>query len=521
MDKTKVLKILKIILPVLILGILTYAVYRIWFRSPVAKDDQTRIVKVAKGDIAPTLVVSGTVASENEVDLNFKSGGELEAIYVEAGDSVSTGQELARIDYTDLQGELRVAEANLKSANAQMRQLKKSTPSEIEIQEIAVSKALASLENARENLQNVEASTSQDITSAQLALDNAKKDMDWALTEREEALEEWEDLVKQYEHPVFHIPNYTPSQQKEVDAAKATADSAYDKYMSAEAQYETAQQSLNAAQLKAQSQMDSAENEVSQTEAQHQTALVQLEDMKAGPTSDDRTIQQAAVTQAEENYNAADRDFDNALLTSPIDGTVISINGNVGEEVSSGASGSNPAFTVVADLAKLKVTAAVDQADIPKVDKGQDVTISLDAFPDREFKGKVTNIDPNPVVTQNVVTYNISVTIDNPDPKTQLSMGATLEIDLGMKENVLVVPNLAVRSVDDNKVISKVIDGIPTDVRVEVGLSDDENTEITSGLEEGDEIVVGVFTGTQGAQGNSQKQGGFGLPGMSRPGGGR
>jgi len=491
---------------------------------PSDQTNQTRTVRVAKGDITPTLTVTGVVASENEVDLNFKSGGKLAAVFVKAGDRVTVGQKLAQIDDTDLRRQLRIAKASLDSAKAQLRQLKKATPSDIKIQEIAVGNALASVENAKKNLQSVEASTAQDIASAQTDVEDAKKSMDWALAQREAAVEEWQALVKKYEHPIFHIPNYTAEQQKEVDAAEAAANSAYDKYIAAEAKYKTAQQNLNVTQIKAQSQIDSARNQLSQAEAQYQTALLQLEAKKAGPTADDRTIQQASVTQAEENYDTAVRNLDEAVLVSPINGTVLSVNGNVGEEVSGGgalagsataADGSSTAFIVIADLSKLKVTAAVDQADIPKVSKGQKVVISLDAFPDQEFKGKVISIDPNPVVTQNVVTYNIAVSIDNPDPKIQLGMGATLKIDLGKKKNVLVIPNLAVRSVSGRKVVQKIIDGTPTDVRVEVGLSDDENTEITSGLEEGDEIVVGVFAGvSQGTQGTSRPPGGFGMPGM-------
>lgn len=499
--------------------------YWIFFGRTSDQTNQTRTVRVVKGDIAPTLTVTGVVASENEVHLNFKNGGKLTALYVKAGDSVAAGQQLAQIDDTDLQKQLKIARANLKSAKAQLRQLKKATPSEIKIQETAVTKAQASFENAGKNLQSAEASTAQDIASAQTALDDAKKSVDWALAQREKAVEEWQALVKKYEHPIFHIPNYTAEQQKEVDSAEQAANSAYDKYIAAEAKYKTAQQNLNATQLKAQSQIDSTKNQLSQAEAEDQTALVQLEAKKAGPTADDRTIQQAPVTQAEESYDTAVRNLDDTVLASSINGTVLSVNGNVGEEVSGGATlssstaGANSlssAFIVIANLSKLEVTAAVDQADIPKVNKGQDVTISLDAFPDREFKGKITSIDPNPVVTQNVVTYNIPVFIDNPDPKIQLGMGATLKIDLGKKRNVLLVPNLAVQSVGNNKVVRKIIDGSPTDIRVEVGLSDDDNTEITSGLEEGDEIVVGVFAGVpQGTQGGSQgSPGRFGFPGM-------
>jgi HlyD family secretion protein len=500
------------------IAVIVFGGYSIFFSQQSDQTNQAKTVRVTKGSIEPTLTVTGVVASENEVDLNFASSGELESVYVEAGDLVAAGQELAQIDDVDLQKELRTANANLKSAKSQLSQLKKSTPADIKIQEIAVSNALASLENARKNLQSIETSTAQDIVSAQTTLDNAKNSMDLALSKREEAVQGWDDLVKKYEHPVYHLPNYTASQQSEIDSAKATADSLYEKYISAEVQYKTAQQGLSAAQLKAQSQIDSAKNQVSQAENQYETALTQLDAKKAGPSADDKIIQQAAVTQAEENYNAAVRNLDNAILVSPIDGTVLSVNGNVGEKVSAGgqvSSSSTTALIVIANKTKLKVTAAVDQADIPKVNKGQDVAVSLDAFPDQEFKGKVTNIDPNPVVTQNVVTYNISVSISKGDPKIQLGMGATMKIDLGKRTNVLLVPNLAVQSKGGSKVVSKVIDGSPTDVKVEVGLSDDNNTEITSGLEENDEIEVGVFSSTSnGTQNSSQGSGGFGIPGM-------
>lgn len=517
--------VVKIVVIILVVVAIVFGVYRIFFSQQSDQTNQAKTVRVTKGNIEPTLTVTGVVASENEVDLNFASSGELESIYVEAGDLVIAGQELAQIDDVDLQKELRITKASLKSAKAQLSQLKKSTPTDIKLQEIAVSNALASLENARKNLQSVETSTVQDITSAQIALDNTKNSMDLDLSKREEAVQEWDDLVKKYEHPVYHLPNYTASQQSEIDSAKAAADSAYEKYISDEAQYKTAQQSLNAAKLKAQSQIDSAKNQVSQAENQYETAVVQLDAKKAGPSADDKIIQQAAVTQAEENYNTAVRNLDNAILVSPIDGTVLSVSGNVGEKVSAGgqvSSSSTTAFIIIANKSKLKVTAAVDQADIPKVNKGQNVAVSLDAFSDQEFKGKVTNIDPNPVVTQNVVTYNISVSISKGDPKIQLGMGATLKIDLGKRTNVFLVPNLAVQSKGGNKVVSKVIDGSPTDVKVEVGLSDDNNTEITSGLENGDEIEVGVFSGnSQGTQSSSQGSGGFGLPGMGGMGGRR
>jgi macrolide-specific efflux system membrane fusion protein len=184
---------------------------------------------------------------------------------------------------------------------------------------------------------------------------------------------------------------------------------------------------------------------------------------------------------------------------------------------SSSSSNSND-FIVIADLTKLQIGASVDQVDIPKIAKDQNVSIAFDAISGKEFEGKVVSIDPTPVNTQGVITYKIKSSIENPDSKIQLGMTADLQIDVGAKKNVLVVPNLAVRPANGLKVVRKIIDGVPTDVPVKVGLSDDQNTEITSGLSEGDEIVVNVFSSTgQGQQGGgTSTQRTPGMPFMGR-----
>ncbi len=181
--------VVKIAVVVLAIAVVAFISYWIFFSRSSDQTDQTRTVTVAKGDITPTLTVSGTVTSENEVGLNFKSGGKLTTVSVKAGDLVTAGQELARIDDTDLQKESKIAKANLKSTKAQLRQLKKATPAEIKTQEIAVSSTLASLENAKKSLQSTEASTTQDVSSAQSTLEDTKESMERALIQREEALE--------------------------------------------------------------------------------------------------------------------------------------------------------------------------------------------------------------------------------------------------------------------------------------------------------------------------------------------
>ncbi len=210
------------------------------------------------------------------------------------------------------------------------------------------------------------------------------------------------------------------------------------------------------------------------------------------------------------------------VLTSTLAGTVIHIGAKVGEQIGSttaqsgngSATGSgSPAiattgFLTVADLNNLQVKVGVDQADIAKLSINQAVAISLDAIPDKTFAGAVVFIDPIPLNSQNVITYNAYVSLTAPDPLVRLGMSANASVDLGKKENVLLVPNLAVKTVNGQKVVTKVVRGKQTDVNVTVGVADDKNTEIKSGLSSGDKVVVGVVTVTSSARGGGAFGGG-------------
>lgn len=497
-----------LIIAVVVLAI-AFIGYKVFFAGEKEPVQQGRVVTVEKGNISPTLVVAGTVQSQNQSDMNFKQSGTLISIDVKAGEKVKAGDELARIDDTDIEASYRIAKANYNSSLAQRRQLKKGTPDEVATTKISVESAKATMDNAKSKLASAEATNAQDLADAKKAVDDAKADMDRKLIKRQEAKQEWEDLVTKYEHPIYHIPNYTPSQESEVNAAQSTADSAYDTYITAKNKYEAALSTLETAKLSSQTQLETAHLDATKAENSYNTTVIQLGAKVDGATADDKTIQYASLVQAEESYESAKRALEDATLVAPFDGTVLSVTGNVGDEVSAGSAGSgsstgssstgstaSSAVVILADLDHLEVTATVDQADITTIAEGQAASITIDAIADKEFEGKVTGVDRNPVIDQNVVTYSISVSIDKPDKKIQLGMGATINIDLGKKKNVLIVPNLAVRSSNGGKVVSKLIDGESTDVRVETGLSDEDYTEIVSGLLEGDQIMVDVFSAT-------------------------
>jgi HlyD family secretion protein len=153
---------------------------------------------------------------------------------------------------------------------------------------------------------------------------------------------------------------------------------------------------------------------------------------------------QAAESQAVANLNQAKVDLSHTIIDTPIDGVVISRNVDVGQTVA--ASFQAPVLFVIAnDLAQMRVNAAVDEADVGRVREGQDVVFHVDAFPEREFKGKVEQVRLNPTTVSNVVTYNTIVAVDNRDLLLRPGMTATVSIIVRKAENALRLPAAALR----------------------------------------------------------------------------
>ncbi|MFC2154944.1 efflux RND transporter periplasmic adaptor subunit [Acidobacteriota bacterium] len=162
-----------------------------------------------------------------------------------------------------------------------------------------------------------------------------------------------------------------------------------------------------------------------------------------GAKSDVRSAE-AHLLQSKSQLDSTKVDLDYSVIKSPIDGVVISRNVNVGQTVA--ASFQAPVlFTIANDLGKMQVECSIDEADIGKIKEGQDARFTVDAFPDEEFKGKVSQVRYSPEVIQNVVTYTTIVAVDNPGLKLRPGMTATVTIVAGKAEGVLMVPASATR----------------------------------------------------------------------------
>ncbi len=153
---------------------------------------------------------------------------------------------------------------------------------------------------------------------------------------------------------------------------------------------------------------------------------------------------QASYKQTEAQLERAKINLRYATIKSPIDGVVISRAVDVGQTVA--ASLSAPTlFTIANDLTKMQVQTSVDEADIGKVQKNQEVTFTVDAYPDQTFKGTVRQVRLSPKVEQNVVNYTVIIDVPNDEMKLMPGMTATVTIMISKKENIVKVPTLALR----------------------------------------------------------------------------
>jgi HlyD family secretion protein len=211
----------------------------------------------------------------------------------------------------------------------------------------------------------------------------------------------------------------------------------------------------------------------------------------------------AAKTQVDQTgaaLNLAETNLFYTKIVSPVDGVVISRNVDVGQTVA--ASFQTPTlFVIAADLTKMQIDTTVDEADISTVKVGQDVEFSVDSYPDVTFKGQVFQVRNAAVTVQNVVTYDVVVTVDNRELKLKPGMTADVSIITSVVRGVLRIPDAALRfrPTEKGKLaplgrgpgVWILENETPKRVPVKIGTSDGTYTELLSGdLREGEPVIV-------------------------------
>ena len=204
----------------------------------------------------------------------------------------------------------------------------------------------------------------------------------------------------------------------------------------------------------------------------------------------------AQVAQAQAALASVEEDLRNSTIVSPMDGLVLSRDVEVGDAVSSILVLGSQATLVMTlgDMSTVYVLGKVDQADIGKVYLGQPARIVVESFKDKKFEGKVTKISPLGVEKDNVTTFEVRVSIQNPSGELKANMSANAEIILEEKKGILMLPEAAVIYDKDRKTFIEVPDLNQKTgrrrVQVELGISNGIKTELVAGLKEGQQVVL-------------------------------
>jgi HlyD family secretion protein len=462
-----------------------------------------KTARVEQGDVGSSISATGVIQPLTTVEVKSNVGGRIDRLPVELGQRLKKNQLIAEIDPTDPQTQLdqamarndasaakwqqaqlnlelqrtqsasQVAQAQgaLAAAQARMLQAQEQRDMQPALTRAAIAQAAANLRSVQQRLRALETATvPQGKAGAQANDDQAQAN----LVEGDKDLKRQRRLLAR---------GFAP--QGTVDAAEA-------RYATVQAQVAITQQRLHTVDPEYQTQLDGARAQGAQARAQLATAQqnqvqdeIRRQDYVAAMAavqaaqaeldlafanrkqidvrqndiavawsdviSNQAALQQAHVTMG---YAKILAPRDSIVLQKPVEqGTVIAS--------SRSSAGVGPTIVVLADISRMFILCQVDETDISGVELGQHCDITVDAYPNELFEGKVTRIDPQAKVQQNVTTIPVTVEIDSPDIRLKPQMNANVEFITASHQNVLTVPNEAIQEQDGRSTVQVMVAGRP------------------------------------------------------------
>lgn len=203
--------------------------------------------------------------------------------------------------------------------------------------------------------------------------------------------------------------------------------------------------------------------------------------------SQDITLDEINIQQTKTSVKAAENSLSDTILKSPVDGEILSLSLRPGETVSNSTD-----FAVVSDIGTLRVIAQVSEFDVAKIEKGQSAEIEFEAMQGQTFKGSVLSVDPLPVTdSSGIVNYIANIEIENIADSILDGMTCSVSFILKEKQNVVVIPNTAVKITDGKQIVEvKEETGNIVTKNIKTGLTDGTNVEVAEGLQAGDILII-------------------------------
>lgn len=503
------------------------------------------------GDLASTATASGRIVPQRDATLALTTSGTVEAVFVDVGDVVNAGDVLVQLDTAALQRSADTAAQNLVIAESSLEKLLDgATAADIASAQAAVNSAQATFDTtmngataaqiaaSEANLRAAQANLNAAYANYQTATEGpSEADLISAESNLEAAADRQLDAQRAHESVLtcstFDLPDGSTKtfcadeDTKEIAGANAAAANA--DLAAAQAQYDAivngaSQGAVNAASgsiSAARANLDAVQAnhdlllqgstpaQIAGAEAQLAQAQATLDNVMNGVSAEQLTIAEAQVEQARIALQSAENNLAKATVTAPFDGIVTAV------YVAQGEFASGPVVALI-DRDSMEVVLSVDEVDLATLALGQEAFVTLEAFPDVEIDSAVVAIAP---VSQpsgsGLVSYDVNLSLAETDLPLLVNMTANAELVTSDREGVLLVPNSAItpERTTGKFFVNLVDEAQPLGfekVEVTIGLRDNRNTEITSGLNAGDELIIG----------NLEIDNPFGGPGGGGPFGG-
>jgi HlyD family secretion protein len=401
-----------VVAAVLAVAIVASAIVLVRARSSAAVTFTT--VPVANQTLVQSVTATGTVNPQNTIAVGTQDSGTISAIYVDYNSHVKSGEVLARLDPTTFQAALAQAQAQLAQAEAQAQS------------------AQATATGAQSGIGNAAETESAAQATAQAAADTARSNQAAVTTANANVAKSQSALT---------LAQQTMARDRQLLSQGYIAQSQYDTDQSNLVAAQTALSSANAAVSQAQlaAQASISQAAASQAQSAAQGFAASTAQSSAQTQAANAAAMEAAVSSAQAQVQAAQLNLQKTVITSPVDGTVIARSVSVGTTVA--ASLQTPTlFSIAQNLNKMEVDLAVGEPDMGNVRAGDTVDFTVLAYPNTTFQGVVSQVRIDPTTTNNVVTYDTVVLVDNKAGQLLPGMTANATIDVAKAQNALVVP---------------------------------------------------------------------------------
>jgi len=548
---------------ILVVAVAGYKVYT--SLTNTSGETQYVMASAARDTVVVSVTGSGQVSASNQVDIKSKVSGTVTAVAAADGQSLKGGALIAQIDASEAQKTVRDAQASLETAQLSLEKL---TQPANELSLLQAENALAQAQQSQQNAQNDLVRAYDDGYNAvsnafsglpsvmsglvdmffNSTIDRTVWNVDWyanisvswnlnALQYKNDFLSKYQSARKEYDalferykstgrnsdtatieslvHDTYETTkdisdmvkaasNYLDFVQDLMEQHNVTPPSAMSTHQTSLDSFTSTVNTHLSALYSAIQSIDNSRQAIVNASSSVDEKTASLADLKAGADPLDVKSQELTITQRRNALLDVQETLADYYIRAPFDGVVAQMSVKKGDSASSG--GTIATFITKQQLAEV----SFNEVDVAKVKTGQKATLTFDAVPDLSISGAVASVDIVGTVTQGVVNYSVKIAFDTQDERIKTGMSVSAAIVTDVAQNVLVVPNSAVKSRNGTFYVEVFDSSVavatsgqefpslipPREQTVEIGLANDTVTEIISGLSEGGNVVVRTVSPT-------------------------